>query len=298
MDLSLVIPIYNEQESLRSGLPSWIDFTAARGWTLILVNDGSRDQTRDILANLPFYEHVHVIHHKVNRGYGGALKTGLTAAMTEYSITFDADGQHHLESIDNLVAAQQNSDADLVIGARVNADRNAFTRGVGKKIIRWISRILIPNQISDLNSGMKLYKTSLVKKYLPLCPDSMAFSDVITLSFLANRHLVVETPIEILPRTTGKSTINFNTAVDTVIEIINIVMMFYPLRIFLPLAAILLAAGLIWGLPIVLMGRGVSVGAMLALISGGLCLLLGLIAEQLSQIRRDLLRKDDKDAAR
>jgi len=124
----------------------------------------------------------------------------------------------------------------------------------------------------------------------------MAFSDVITLSFLADRNLVIETPITTHPRKTGKSTINLNTAFDTIIEIVNIVMLFNPLRIFLPLSLIFLLGGLIWGIPIVISGRGVSVGAMLAIITGFLCLIIGLIAEQLSNIRMSLIldKKENK----
>jgi len=295
LDLSIIIPIYNEQESLQSNLPLWLDLIKVNEWTLILVNDGSKDKTREILTNLSKADNIKIIHHKVNRGYGGALKTGMMAATSEYILTMDADGQHNLASIDALVASQEKFDADLVIGARVNLEYHFAFRSIGKKIIRWISRILIPNQLSDLNSGMKLYKTTLAQEYLLLCPNTMAFSDVITLCFLANKHLVVETPIKVLPRKTGKSTINVNTAFDTVIEIVNIVMLFNPLRIFLPLAIILLLAGLAWGIPIVFMGKGVSVGALLALVTGGLSLLLGLIAEQLSKIRIILTKKEDSD---
>ena len=294
LDLSLIIPVYNEQESLQANLPFWLDLIQSRGWKLILVNDGSEDQTRDILAELPQVEAIKVIHHKVNRGYGGALKSGIKAAGTEFAITLDADGQHKLESIDSLVAAQEDADADMVIGSRVNANAYSITRSIGKSIIRAISRFLIPNTIADLNSGMKLYKTDLAKKHLLLCPNTMAFSDVITLSFLANKCMVVETPIEVLARTTGKSTINLNTAFDTMIEIVNIVMFFNPLRIFLPVALILFLLGLGWGIPLVVMGRGVSTGALLALVTGGLSLLLGLIAEQMSQLRKIII-EDDQD---
>ena len=295
MDLSIVIPIYNEQESLCANLPSWVDYIKANGWMLVLVNDGSKDNTREILDSIKKVDNIKVVHHKVNLGYGAALKSGLLAVTTEFAVTMDADGQHSLSSIDALINAQMENDADLVIGARVNSDRHSAVRAIGKKTIRFISRLLIPNRLSDLNSGMKLYRTALAQKYLPLCPDTMAFSDVITLSFLANRNLTIETPIEIHPRKSGKSTINLNTAFDTVMEIINIVMLFNPLRIFLPLSLIFFVAGLAWGIPIVIMGRGVSVGSMLALIFGGLCLLLGLIAEQLSKIRRALLENHKPD---
>jgi hypothetical protein len=69
-------------------------------------------------------------------------------------------------------------------------------------------------------------------------------------------------------------------------EILNIVVLFNPLRIFLPISAVSLVLGFAWGLPIVLRGNGVSVGAMLAIVTGVIFFLLGLLAEQISMIRR------------
>jgi hypothetical protein len=146
----------------------------------------------------------------------------------------------------------------------------------------------VPLPVQDLNSGFKLYQTTLVQQYLSLCPDSMAFSDVITLLFLNQRHLVLEHPISVRHRTTGSSSINTHTAFQTVIEILSLVMLVNPLRIFLPLSIICIAVGLLWGIPIMLAGRGVSVGSMLAIVLGALFFFLGLIANQLSSIRLHL----------
>jgi hypothetical protein len=76
-------------------------------------------------------------------------------------------------------------------------------------------------------------------------------------------------------------------------EILNLAMLVNPLRIFLPLSFICLAAGLLWGIPIVLAGRGVSVGAMLAIVLSALFFFLGLIASQLASIRLHLALKND-----
>ena len=120
----------------------------------------------------------------------------------------------------------------------------------------------------------------------------MAFSDVITLIFIKKRHLVLEHPITIKQRAAGKSTINTFTAIQTIMEIINIAMLFNPLRIFLPLSIFCIGFGLAWGIPIMLRARGVSVGAMLAIVTGLLCFFFGLIAEQLSAMRMGLLDMD------
>ena len=120
-----------------------------------------------------------------------------------------------------------------------------------------------------------------------LCPDSMAFSEVITLVFVSDRHLVVEHPIRIRERIAGSSTITTATAFQTMMEILNIVVLFNPIRVFLPVSLISVLLGVLWGLPIVLRGGGVSVGAMLAIVTGIIFFFLGLLAEQISMIRRD-----------
>lgn len=289
--LSLVVPAYNEADTLPILIGPWLDFCKSHDWQLIIVNDGSRDGTRAFLDACPASKSLTVLHHKVNRGYGAAIKTGIRAADSEYVITIDADGQHELQSVLDLYHEMETSDADMVIGTRGKANRTFSFRNLGKAFIRFISRLLIPNRISDLNSGMKLCRTDLALKYLDGCPDTMAYSDIIALTFLSEGNLVVEYPIHILPRRSGKSTISLHSAVDTVLELVNIVMFFNPLRIFVPVALITFLAGFVWGLPIMLRGNGLSVGSLFAFIVSFISILLGLIAEQLSQIRKMLIHK-------
>jgi len=288
--LTIIMPVYNEEESLPLIMNNWLELCAASHCRLVVVNDGSTDGSRRILDNLQSQHDFTVIHHKVNKGYGGAIKTGFRAVKTEYLVTIDGDGQHLPASVIHMYQKMIEEDCDLLIGARENETK--FTaRGLGKWIIRSISKLLLPNKILDLNSGLKMYRAELAQRYIKVCPDSMAFSDIIALTFIAEKCKVMETPIQISPRAGGKSKINLGSAVDTVIEIINIVVFFNPLRVFLPLSAFFLVAGLGWGIPIVLKGRGVSTGSLLAFTISGIILLLGLIAEQLSQIRRILIEE-------
>ena len=157
----------------------------------------------------------------------------------------------------------------------------------GKSIIRTLAKVLMTVPIHDLNSGMKVYNTVLVKKYLHLAPDTMAFSDIITLVFINNRHLVLEESIRIRARKFGNSTISLQTAFQTIMEIVNIVILFNPMKIFLPLSLICFIITGLWGTPLLIAGRGLSIGSLLGVIMGILLFLLGLIAEQLSQIRRN-----------
>ena len=285
--LTVVIPAYNEAHALPETIPAVLEYCKANHWKLIVVNDGSMDDTRKVLDSLAEQPRLKVLHHKVNRGYGGALKTGLAAVDTDYAVTFDADGQHRLEDITRLAQVMIDTEADMVVGARTASYKPSWYRELGKWLIRRIAAFMMPMPLRDLNSGFKLYRTDLVQRYLHLCPDSMAFSDVITLIFLNQRHKVVEETIQVLPRQTGKSTISTRTAIDTVLEILNLVMLLNPLRIFLPVSILFFLAGLVWGIPIVILGRGVSVGAMLAITAGLISFTLGLLAEQLSGIRKD-----------
>jgi glycosyltransferase involved in cell wall biosynthesis len=288
--LTVVIPVYNEGETLPSFAPSLIEFCRVRGWLVIFVNDGSRDHTKEILDQLASSPDVCVVHHKVNRGYGGALKTGISHVTTPFLITMDGDGQHNPNDAETIFHFAVKNDADLVVGKRDRQSGSSVYRTLGKFLIRSFTKILMPLPVTDLNSGFKLYRTELAKKYMTVCPDSMAFSDVITLVFLNERNLVLEYPIHVSPRMVGRSTINTFTAFETVIQVLNIALMFNPLKVFLPISAACILAGLGWGIPIVLLGRGVSVGAMLAIVTGLLFFVLGLIASQLSAIRMERLR--------
>ena len=144
----------------------------------------------------------------------------------------------------------------------------------------------MPLPIYDINSGMKLYATDLGKKYATICPNSMAYSDVICLSFINKKHKVVEWPINIKERKMGQSTVNVKTAFHTIYEVFNIIVLFNPIRIFMPIALTAIIAGTIWELPIMLRGNGVSVGSMLSIMLGVITLFFAAIAEQLSQIRK------------
>ncbi len=288
--LTVVVPVYNEEQALPSFAPCLIEFCHSRGWMTVFVNDGSRDHTRQILDPLSDSEEVRVVHHKVNRGYGGALKTGISHVTTPFLVTMDGDGQHSPEDVQRIFQYAIECDADMVVGKRNEQRMSSMYRTLGKSLIRAFTRILMPLPITDLNSGFKFYRTDLAKRYMTVCPDSMAFSDVITLVFLSQHDLVLEYPIQVSPRKTGQSMINTYTAFETMIQVLNIALMFNPLKLFLPMSALSILAGFGWGIPFVLLGRGVSVGAMLAIVTGLLFFAVGLMASQLSAIRMERLR--------
>ena len=97
------------------------------------------------------------------------------------------------------------------------------------------------------------------------------------------------------PRSEGVSTINTTTALETVFQILNIVALFNPGRIFFPLGVGFVLFGLVWGMPFILRNEGVSVGTMLLLVFGLVFFLVGLIAEQVAQLRRGQIGEQGPD---
>jgi glycosyltransferase involved in cell wall biosynthesis len=287
--LTVVMPVYNEQDALPGLLGSLIPCCAEKNWQLVLVDDGSTDGSALILDRAA-QSFVRVVHHKVNRGYGGALKTGVLAVETPFLVTFDSDGQHSIGDIEQLWKVAIETNADLVIGNRGRSNSHRV-RAAGKWVIKAFASLMMTIPVKDLNSGFKLYRTELAQQYIHLCPDSMAFSDIITLVFINRKNLVKEFPITTNPRRSGKSTIKLSTAIDTVMEILNITLLFNPGRVFFPLSLSCMFFGILWGFPILLMGRGVSVGAMLAIVTSLIFFTVGLLANQLSAIRMNVLEQ-------
>ena len=285
--LTVIVPIYNEEDTLPLFLSELVKYCQTNDWFLILVDDGSTDNSDEILNSYKEADGVKIINHKINKGYGAAIKTALRFTETPWVVTVDGDGQHDFHDIDSLLILAEEECADLVVGKR--CEGSGFFRSIGKHLIRSFAKLLMPINIHDLNSGFKLYRTELVKLFAPICPDTMSFSDIITLFFINQKCKVLEYPIHIKSRQGGKSTINLSTAFDTVVNILNISMLFNPLRIFLPLSMLFFIIGLAWGIPIVLAGRGVSLGSLLLIICSLVFLSIGLIASQLSSIRLDSL---------
>ena len=289
--LSVVVPCYNEAENIPVVFPPLLEFAKERNWRVIAVDDGSRDETRALLLkmkeNAP---HLEVVCHKLNRGYGAASKTGLRAVETEYAISIDADGQHRLEDVEKCYRHIVETGADLVVGERVNNESGGY-RSLGKWVIRAFASMLLSLPVRDLNSGMKCYRMSEALSYLDLCPDTMAFCDVILLLMINDRKLVSRTKIEVAPRLAGKSTIGTRTALVTLAEILNLAILLRPMTTFCRLALTFVLLGLAWGVFIYCKSRTITSVSVMLIMLGAISFILGLLGEQLAQIRRTLAKR-------
>ncbi len=285
MDLSIVIPCYNEEYNIPNILPTVIEWAEKKAVQVICVDDGSSDDTwkhMNAWANKP---NLILKHHSRNRGYGAAIKTGITSCRTKYCITFDADGQHDLANIETLYGYILLNDAEMCIGDRSRKGSTSL-RNLAKRFILFFVKLFIALRINDLNSGMKMYLTESAKKVLSYCPDGMSFSDIIVLNFEKKRFKIVEHPITVHERQGGKSTISFRTAIETLVEIIYLIINFFPLKFFAIIGCLLFLSGLIWSIPFILRGVGLTTGSSFIFFTSILLVLNGILLENINRIIR------------
>ncbi len=281
--LTIVIPCYNEEENIPLVLPAIQQHCAEHNFRCIIVNDGSSDNSSAELNKFKS-DQIQICHHTKNRGYGYAIKTGIRKCDTRFVVTIDSDGQHSLEDVNMMLDKMISENADICVGNR-NSKGSTKLRNFAKSIIVRFSKMFINVKVNDLNSGMKMYKTDVVKYLVKFAPNGMPFSDVIVLLFHQFKFKIIEEPITIKDRTLGTSTINYKTALQTVYEIFYIIIHFMPFRFFGTIGAISLLFGIIWGAPFVYNNLGVTAGTALCVLSGFIFIGFGILLEVLIKLQ-------------
>jgi glycosyltransferase involved in cell wall biosynthesis len=280
--LSIVIPALNEERGLGTMLPELMTVARERGFEVIVVDDGSDDRTHAVASELG----ATVIRHARRRGYGAALKTGIRAAGSAYVAIMDGDGQHTLKALAAVLA--QATDADMVVGARPGLADTALWRRPGKWVIVRLASYLARQKLPDLNSGLRVMRRDILERYLHLCPDGFSFTTTLTLAYIDRGRSVRYVPIAV-ERPLSRSTVSIATGLDALLLVLRLGTLFAPLRLFVSVSLALAAAGVLWAIPYALQGRGVSIGAALLVLAGIQILFAGLLADQISTLRKERL---------
>jgi len=197
--LSVVIPAYNEEggisqiiERVLSICPRLAD-AGVDDLELIVVDDGSRDETAAITARYP---NVRLIRHPTNRGYGAALKTGFSRARGNLLGFLDADGTYPPEHFPDLCQVALEEDVDLVIGSRMAGAESEMplVRRVGNFIFANLVSLLGNHRVSDSSSGMRVIRREALPRLYPL-PDGLNFTPVMSTRALHEDICWQEVPI-------------------------------------------------------------------------------------------------------
>tara|TARA_Y100001936_G_scaffold120336_1_gene117796 strand:- start:418 stop:1299 length:882 start_codon:yes stop_codon:yes gene_type:complete len=189
------IPAFNEEKNIASIITKLRNITE----TIIVCNDGSSDLTSEIAENMGAV----VINHEKNLGYGGAIRSIFLKAKEldgEILVTFDADGQHRIEDIENVIEPIIDEKADLVIGSRFLDESEKEVpqyRKVGIKVITKITNASIKDEITDSQSGFRAYSKKVVDELNP-SELGMGISTEILIKASTKNFKIVEVPIKIL----------------------------------------------------------------------------------------------------
>ena len=193
MDLSIVISLYNEEESLRE-LIAWIEKAIAQSYLkgkeyeIIMINDGSTDGSWRVIEELAKENsHIRAISFRRNYGKSAALFEGFKAAQGDVVVTMDADLQDDPEEIPELYRMIMEEDYDLVSGWKKKRHDNTFTKNLPSKLYNYTARKVTGIKLHDMNCGLKAYKNEVVKavevygdmhRYIPYLAKNAGYSKI------------------------------------------------------------------------------------------------------------------------
>lgn len=206
MTLSVLIPIYNEKNTIKQLLKKIEEVNLDEfGFKkeIIIVEDASTDGTKEILKNLP--EKYKIIYQLQNRGKGAAIKTGLKAVTGDFVIIQDADLEYDPQDYKRILKCALDNKAEVVYGSRplnvkgkLYKPRNSsyYWGGI---FLNWATRFLYRIDITDESTCYKLFKTELIKS-IPLESKRFGFCPEITVKVAKQGIKIYEVPINYYPR--------------------------------------------------------------------------------------------------
>lgn len=287
--VTIVIPAYNEEDGIGQTLDELCKTDALHNFEILVVNDASTDHTPVVVSEFP---RVRLINHTINRGYSGALITGMRRAKGDYVIWYDADGQHRCEDLVNVADTLLSEHLDYCIGVRSAESHEVQSRRLGKNVLRFIVRIAAGQPVQDFNSGLRGFRRDLILRYLHLLPEGFGASTMTTLIMIERHHLGSEVPIVVRERI-GTSTVKpLRDGFRTMMIILRIVLLFKPLLFFSTIGLTLIVFGTIYGIiETITVGQGFPVFGALVIILGVQAFFFGLLNDQISLQRRERFEK-------
>lgn len=282
---SIIIPAYDEGKIIGGVIDELSVFLASQykssDYEIIVVDDGSKDETATVLA---LKSNIVFVKHPYNKGYGGSLKTGVKQAKFDNVLFYDADGQHSPQFIPSLV--EHIGKYELVVGAR-EKNNAPFLRRPGKKVLTWLAEYLVEQKIPDINSGFRIVRKKYFINFLNILPNGFSASTTLTLAMFKAGLNVKYVPIRVNKRI-GKSTVKQTKhGLQTILLMLRVIMLFNPLKVFFPMSVALGFITVVWGLNDIISNHKITNSSVVLFITTVFIFCFGLLADQISALRRE-----------
>lgn len=277
--ITILLPAYNEEESIGRTIREIKELHP--DVEILVIDDGSTDTTRQqaIDAGATVMKHPH------NIGNGAAVKTGLRYAGGDWIVLMDADGQHKPADISKLL--QYRDQYDMVVGARSKGSKTSLHRNFANFIYNRLATYVTKYKVEDLTSGFRLVKNETVRKFVYLLPNTFSYPSTITMAYLRSGRSIKYVPIKTAARK-GKSKIKlFQDGIRFFLIITKIATLFSPFRVFLPVSLLFFVTGLLYYIYTFFSQHRFTNMSALLLSSSVIIFMMGLISEQISQMRYD-----------
>jgi glycosyltransferase involved in cell wall biosynthesis len=283
-EVSVIVPLYNEAAivfEMISRIRRAVE-TTGKSHEIIAVDDGSDDGTGDKAAEAG----AKVIRHPYNIGNGAAVKSGIRQARGRILVMLDGDGQHQPEDIPRLL--EKINAYDMVVGARSGDSISSIHRDVANGIYNLFASYVCGRKIKDLTSGFRAVRAEVARQFVTLLPNAFSYPTTITLAVVHSGYSLAYVPIKTVRRV-GKSKIKLLRDGSRFFLVIFKITTFYsPLKIFLPLSLLMFFTGFLYGLYRVLaLNTRYGPTSALLMVVAVLIFMVGLVSEQISQLRFD-----------
>ncbi|MEA3359915.1 MAG: glycosyltransferase family 2 protein [Thermodesulfobacteriota bacterium] len=278
--ISVVIPAYNEAQTIGNIVKKvkslYPDFE------IIVIDDHSADNTAEVASNAGASVHS----HPYNIGNGASIKTGIRVASGDIFVFMDADGQHDPKNIEKLI--EHFPEFDMVVGDRSKGKNASIGRSMANRVYNWLATYVANFPIQDLTSGFRAVKSDIARDLSYLLPNSYSYPTTLTLSVIKCGRALKYIPIDGKRRKKGESNIKIlKDGIRFFLIIMKIATFYSPLRIFLPVSFLMFSLGILNYIYTYIYLHRFTNMSMLLLTTSVIIFLIGLVSEQISQMRFD-----------
>lgn len=201
--VSIFFPFWNEEKNIEKVVLAAVPVAKkiAKQWEILVIDDGSSDKTLEIAKTLGKKDkNIRVIAHGKNRGYGAALKTGLTSAKYDYVVFTDGDAQFDFSEVTHFV--DKIDTADIVIGIREKRLDHPF-RHILMNLLKIWDFMFFGFYFKDIDCGFKMFRKSAIRKILPLRSEGAMITSEILAKAIRAKLKIREVEVHHYPRKAG-----------------------------------------------------------------------------------------------